>query len=632
MTSVHSSPAVFTCCSAFHTAPNAPHAAREFSLDAPNMAAAAAESVMLKAFSPFCPDAMRAAGSQTDPVFGLPGRRTSGIFELPVAGSITGPGAPDLALGRLIGRGSFGRVYKGEWQGQEVAVKVLCCQDSQEANFEGLSEYWVSKQVRHPNVVETYKVIIGPSSVSQQCCPPDSPTSSSESATTSTEASPRASSAAEANSGLDGDVHFFQDCGQDSNPVPALAAGARHLAAPDARHLAADMAVDEHHLAGDVMAQSAAAHAFAAATAAVPTKPEAEAPALLEHCCGDGFGVGQLHGILDSTSTFTESRAATLPLAPSPFEAALERAMSGNADAAAEPAVRRIARSFSAGRLPADEETAAAAESAPTRPRCGSSSSLGNPTADTQSSWLATRSSIGSDRGAFAAGRSLHARPSFHGLPPRPRRPSSDNLAAMGTALVMEYADLGSLHDAISRGRIKGNLDAVLLCARDVAAGMAYLHSLDIIHSDLKPANVLLKSAQATPSDARGFTCKIADFGMARRVEADRSHTCTDMPGSLPYMAPEVLQAGKITKASDVYSFAILLLELWSGCACHTDQNYYGALYSVLCGCRPSVPADAPAAYRELLEDCWAADPALRPTFTAVLDRLDTLLAAAPEN
>lgn len=65
-------------------------------------------------------------------------------------------------------------------------------------------------------------------------------------------------------------------------------------------------------------------------------------------------------------------------------------------------------------------------------------------------------SSIGFDRGALPAGRSLHARPSFPGLPPRPA--SSDDMAAMGTALVMEYADLGSLHAAISRGRLTGNL------------------------------------------------------------------------------------------------------------------------------------------------------------------------------
>ena len=79
--------------------------------------------------------------------------------------------------------------------------------------------------------------------------------------------------------------------------------------------------------------------------------------------------------------------------------------------------------------------------------------------ADAQSPWLTMDSSIGFDQGALPAGRSLHARPSFPGLPPRPPRPaSSDDMAAMGTALVMEYVDLGSLHAAISRGRITGDL------------------------------------------------------------------------------------------------------------------------------------------------------------------------------
>ena len=98
----------------------------------------------------------------------------------------------------------------------------------------------------------------------------------------------------------------------------------------------------------------------------------------------------QLRGVLDSTGRFAESRTATLPLAPSPFEAALERALSGGADAAAEPVLQRIARSFSAGDRtaakapaasdPAARRPAAAAERSLPRPRCGSSS-LGNPTA-----------------------------------------------------------------------------------------------------------------------------------------------------------------------------------------------------------------------------------------------------------
>ena len=44
----------------------------------------------------------------------------------------------------------------GEWQGQEVAVKVQCSQDKRLANFEGLPEYLVSKKVRHPNVVRPF--------------------------------------------------------------------------------------------------------------------------------------------------------------------------------------------------------------------------------------------------------------------------------------------------------------------------------------------------------------------------------------------------------------------------------------------------------------------------------------------
>ena len=50
----------------------------------------------------------------------------------------------------------------------------------------------------------------------------------------------------------------------------------------------------------------------------------------------------------------------------------------------------------------------------------------------------------------------------------------------------------------------------MLMCLLDVASGMAYLHSVGILHGDLKSANVLLKS---TATDIRGYSCKIADFG-----------------------------------------------------------------------------------------------------------------------
>ena len=50
--------------------------------------------------------------------------------------------------------------------------------------------------------------------------------------------------------------------------------------------------------------------------------------------------------------------------------------------------------------------------------------------------------------------------------------------------------------------------------AREIASGMAYLHNMDILHGDLTAGNILLSSADAT--DARGFTAKVADFGLSR--------------------------------------------------------------------------------------------------------------------
>ncbi|CAL8462735.1 g2268 [Coccomyxa elongata] len=243
----------------------------------------------------------------------------------------------------------------------------------------------------------------------------------------------------------------------------------------------------------------------------------------------------------------------------------------------------------------------------------------------------------GSDAGRTAGGTPPHLGGSPIPAPPPPPPPRQPQVL-----LLMELGDQRSLHTAISKGRLAGNLEAILLCAMDIAAGMEYLHSMGIIHADLKPANVLLMSAPATADDPRGFTCKastffllglysdialfsmwIADFGMSQVLTGESSYVpVADTHGSLPYVAPEVLHDGEVAKRADVYSFAMLLLEMWSGKVAYSEDNYHSVLFSVFSGRRPNIPDDIPPEYCALMKDCWSNEPKRRPTFAAAHARL----------
>ena len=122
--------------------------------------------------------------------------------------------------------------------------------------------------------------------------------------------------------------------------------------------------------------------------------------------------------------------------------------------------------------------------------------------------------------------------------------------------LVYEYMSNGSLANVLFADSLKPNWHTRLQIAFSVAKGICYLHedcSMQIIHCDIKPQNVLLDDAH---------TAKISDFGLAKLLKADQTRTTTGIRGTRGYVAPEWFRNMPITVKVDVYSYGVLLLEL----------------------------------------------------------------------
>lgn len=101
--------------------------------------------------------------------------------------------------------------------------------------------------------------------------------------------------------------------------------------------------------------------------------------------------------------------------------------------------------------------------------------------------------------------------------------------------IVLERADLGSLHDRLRKAKKLDINDKVLICA-DMVAGLIALHNADVLHGDMKPDNVLLFT---TPEPDRPIIAKLSDFGSVISI-ASSTVSNARYYGTTAYNAPEV--------------------------------------------------------------------------------------------
>ncbi len=140
--------------------------------------------------------------------------------------------------------------------------------------------------------------------------------------------------------------------------------------------------------------------------------------------------------------------------------------------------------------------------------------------------------------------------------------PAADRAAAAGGGLgapfiVMEYLAGGSVAGALKRAGGTG-LDPALVARwlQDAAAALDYAHSLDVVHRDVKPGNLLLDEAERV---------RVADFGIARLMSEATITNIGEVLGTAAYLSPEQARGEPTTPASDRYSLAVTAYEMLTG-------------------------------------------------------------------
>lgn len=173
------------------------------------------------------------------------------------------------------------------------------------------------------------------------------------------------------------------------------------------------------------------------------------------------------------------------------------------------------------------------------------------------------------------------------------------------TFLVMEFVDGRDLRSRIAEGPL-GPAEVAEIGA-DLAEALNYVHSRDIIHLDIKPANVLL-----APSEFPGRTgyAKLADFGIARLLDGTGGTATGALLGTASYMSPEQALGAALGPPSDVYSLGLVLLEALTG-----ERAYPGTAIETVTARlqrQPEIPAELGAEWCAVLSAMTRREPEAR--------------------
>ncbi|KAK9404918.1 tyrosine-protein kinase Srms [Crotalus adamanteus] len=181
--------------------------------------------------------------------------------------------------------------------------------------------------------------------------------------------------------------------------------------------------------------------------------------------------------------------------------------------------------------------------------------------------------------------------------------------------IVTELMRKGNLHSYLNSASGKElTTHHLLSISCQVADGMTYLEEQHIVHRDLAARNILVGDDLA---------CKIADFGLARLLKDDIYSTTSNAMIPVKWTAPEAAIYQTYSPKSDVWSYGILLYEVFSYGQCPYDgMSNQETIQQITRGYRLPLPNSCSPEIYSIMLECWKTHPEDRPSFLNLRDAL----------
>ncbi|RHZ88848.1 hypothetical protein Glove_21g116 [Diversispora epigaea] len=178
--------------------------------------------------------------------------------------------------------------------------------------------------------------------------------------------------------------------------------------------------------------------------------------------------------------------------------------------------------------------------------------------------------------------------------------------------IVMKYAEYGSLRNLLNNKFEELNWRKKHNILLEVVIGLTNIYEMGLMHKDFHSGNIVNQNLSLS---------YITDFGLCKPVTENDPE---NIYGVIPYMAPETLSRGEYTKASDIYSFGMVMLEVLTSYPPYYNIPHDENLVIKICkGLKPEIKCEISQFLKEIMEKCWNFECLERPIAAELRSQLE---------